>query len=109
MEKQTQKRIQELEEEFKKELCEYGASYEVFESTMQGNTKLNGKHLSVLLPAKVRVAETELAKVVEKYYGRIFGIGKASPFSIGGIKQQEIVMNLEPGYDPDHQTEKETK
>ncbi len=94
---ETQKRIQELEEELNKELNDFGADYQVFTQTTQDNKKINGKHIQVTFPVKVKINIEELVKVFVKYYGDITKISKVSSFVWGtsGIKRNQVTLNLE--------------
>jgi len=100
-----QKRIQELEQEFEKELSEFGATYIVNSETTQGNKKINVKHMSVVFPAKVKVNVKEVVSLVEKYYGKVFAVSRVKNFTLGcsfslteSSNRQELVLNLESGW-----------
>jgi len=95
-----QKGIQELENELNKKLKGYACSYYVSSSTMRGDKKINGKHISVNFPEKVKVNIKEIVALFELYYGNIKKVGKVTKFTNGcsGITFQTFVLNLELGY-----------
>ncbi len=91
-------RIQELESELNTHLQEYGARYMVFSSTQRGEKIIRGKHISVYIPAKVKVNIDEVVALFEKYYGSVVSVEKPRAISVcgvGGAKEREIILNLE--------------
>lgn len=92
-----QKRIQELEEELNRKLLDFGASYQLFTSTLRGNKKLRGRHLRVSFPSKVKINVKEIVALFNEYYAEIKKVSRieSSTCGLSGIRRNYINLDLE--------------
>lgn len=93
-------RIQELQERLYKKLEDYSCRYSIHSSTECGDKKINGKHITVSFPVKVKINFSEVVALFQEFYGDIKKVGKAKRFINGltGRTYQSVELNLEEGY-----------